>query len=137
MGTLRDSTLQPSELARKEDFVFQQNKDMASGALGESDRLLLKPGNAHTEGKSRTNRAELRRIKNLSLMKMINTGLHHDRKQLNAKQDSQVVNLKSFKKYFKKVAAASRRHHEPENSPYYRLQSYHEQSALQPYLVSE
>ena len=61
--------------------------------MRESDSVLLRP-EVNVDEKIQTHREKLRRIKNMSLMKMINTGVHQDTIQLNAKKDTKMTNLK-------------------------------------------
>ena len=62
-----------------DDFVFKENNDNVKGSPRATDQLLHQLSNINSRApNSQTD--TLKRLKNQSLMKMINNGLHMDQK---------------------------------------------------------
>lgn len=121
MGTIKDSTIQNSEMVPTEDFVFKENNDNVKGSPRASDQLLHQVSIVDQKDlSSHTQNENLKRLKNLSVMKMINNGLHLDQKQPDAQKDAQIVNMKNFQKYFKNMQASIKLQNKTSNSPYFK-----------------
>ena len=81
MGTIKDSINLHSELDQNEEYVFKENQDALNKSSRPSEKIMEKKVKIDKEKiRNKSQKDHMKRLKNLSFMKMINNGLHLDRK---------------------------------------------------------
>ena len=74
-----DSTIQNSDMGKTDEYVFKENNDMVTRSPRTTERLLHQLSQFDVANPNTISEHDNKsRVKNISLMKMLNNGLHSD-----------------------------------------------------------